>query len=148
MDNDGILREIRRRVGDVDGILDPAEIDQSNIFWYQYMDSANVHLAATNIITATYIVNSGTGISPDTTIIDGLLIATWSVAHYLSADVSTKVRSGELGIRFKSGQDELSTVEAAKKIESAADRAEKEFRAYVNIKLADPGGILAASRAQ
>jgi len=139
MDGMTVLKEIRRRVGGVEGILDSINIDYSDEFWFEYVDGAVNFLSATDIITATYLV-SGTVISPEPSTIDGLLLANWTVWTYLASDLSKKVRSGELGIRFKTGQDEISTVEAARKIETIADQAEKSFRHLVGMKLADKDG--------
>jgi len=139
MDGMTVLKEIRRRVGGVEGILDSINIDYSDEFWFEYVDGAVNFLSATDIITATYLV-SGTAISPEPSTIDGLLLANWTVWTYLTSDISKKIRSGELGIRFKSGQDEISTIEAARKIETVADHAEKAFRHLVGMKLADKDG--------
>ena len=131
-----ILREIRRRVGDVDGIIDSAYKDVSDEFWYEYIDGAVNFLDANEITTATYVV-SGTSILPEPTSIDGLLVASWAVSTFLSADLAKKVRNGDLGVKFKTGQDEISTVEAARRIEGVASEAEKEFRSLVNMRVSD-----------
>jgi len=139
MDGITVLKEIRRRLGGVDGIIDSDDIEHSDEFWFEYIDGAVNYLSATDIITATYLV-SGTSISPEPTTMDGLLLASWSVWSYLSGDLNKKIRNGELGIRFRSGLDELSTVEAARKIETAAEKAERNFRNLVNMKVADRTG--------
>jgi hypothetical protein len=139
MDSVTILKEIRRRVGDVDGIIDSANQDASDEVWFEYVDSAVNFLDANSITTTTYVV-SGTSISPEPTTLDGLMLASWSVYTYLLGDLARRVRNGELGIKFKTGQDEISTVEAAKKIESAAAQAEREFRHLVNMRVADKTG--------
>jgi hypothetical protein len=136
MNSAAILREIRRRVGDVDGILDSANQDSSDEAWFEYIDGAVNFMSATDITATTYVV-SGTSILPEPTTIDGLLFASWSVWTFLAGDLATKVRNGDLGIRFKTGQDEISTVEAARRIESVATQAEKEWRSLVNMRVSD-----------
>lgn len=134
-----ILKEIRRRVGDVDGIIDSANQDSSDEVWFEYVDSAVNFLDANDITTTTYVV-SGTSILPEPSTIDGLLVASWSAFRFLSGDLAKKIRNGELGIRFKTGQDEINTSQAAEKIESAASQAEKEFRQLVNMRVSDKTG--------
>ena len=132
----GILNEIRRRLHGVDEILDSTGQIHSDEFWFEYIDSAVNYLTATDIVTVQYLV-AGTSISPEPSTIDGLLIATWSVWQYLSGDLNKKLKDGSLGIRFKSGLDEFSTVEAARKIETVITQSEKAFRHLVVMKLAD-----------
>lgn len=135
MTTEDVLREIRVRLGDVDGILDEANVDYSDSYLLQHLMSAALHLEALSIVDTVYTVD--TDISPEPSVIDGLLLASHSVMQLLGGDLSTKIRNGEYGIRFKSGQDEISTIEASKKIESLLALAKKDFRSYVIARIGD-----------
>lgn len=135
MTGDGIIRDMRVRLGDVDGILSSADIDYSDSYLFEYIESSNDILTSTGIITETYVV-SGATISPSPSTIDGLLLSAHSTFILLSSDINKKVKDGEMGIRFKSGQDEISTTEAAKQLKNAADESYKEFRRLVMAKFA------------
>lgn len=145
MTSDTIIKEVRVRLGDVDGIIDSAALDYTDAYLFHYVDASNNFLNSTRVITATYVV-SGTTISPEPSVLDGLLLASYSAYSLLSSDLSKKVRNGELGIRFKSGQDEISTVEAAKKIEETANEAYKNYRLLVMARFSDSS--LSMSRLQ
>lgn len=137
MNGVGILKEIRRRVGDVDGILDVANVDQSDEFWFEYIDGAVNHLTATDVISTTTYVVSGTTITPEPSTIDGVLFALWSVHTYLDGTLAGQIDNGDLGIRFKSGQDEISTVEASRRIGETTAKTAKNLREMINQKVAD-----------
>jgi len=134
MTNAALLQEIRVRLGDTDGILDVANVDYTDEYIYKHIESAIFHLEATEVTDTTYTVTDTT-LSPEPSTIDGLLFATFVVMQMLGGDFSARVRNGEFGIRFKSGQDEISTIEASKKIDSVLKDARKEYRAYVIAKI-------------
>lgn len=128
-----LIKEIRVRLGDVYDILEDASVDYNDELLFTHVVSANNALFATSVIDEYTITDLS--ISPVLSTLDGLLLATKTVAIFLGGNLSSMVRSGELGIRFKSGQDELSTIEAAKRIDAVVARAEKEFRIFVIAKI-------------
>lgn len=128
-----VLKEIRRRLGNVSGILDPISLEYQDDFLLEYVQSALDYLFVMTIVDVEYTLVSSE-ITPEPSTIDGLLVAAYVSFYLLSGDVQYKVRSGELGTRFKSGQDEISTVEAARLITNIVDMAEKEYRRLVMAK--------------
>ena len=145
MTSEGILKEVRRRIGDVDGMLDELTLDFYDDFVFEYISSAVDHLDVSLITTASYTV-SGTTVSPDPSKIDGLLIASLAAKMILEGHVMSKVLSGSLGVRFTSGQDSISTVEAGKMITRYVETIGSYYRNMVMAKLA--GSDSGASRVQ
>lgn len=145
MNSEGILREVRRRISDVDGVLDELTLDYSDDYIFEYISSAIDYLEVTLITTTTYTL-SGTAISPEPSKIDGLLIAALSAKMIVLGDTLTRLKSGELGVRFRSGQDEISTIEAGRLLEASGQRIEKDYRNLVMAKLA--GSSVGAERVQ
>lgn len=130
------MSEIRRRLGDLSGILGLKTPEYSDDALLETISGSLNDLIARKVFTTSYTI-SGSSITPEPSLLDGLIIATWSVNDLLTGDFVSKVRSGGLGVRFRSGQDEISTVEAAKKVVTVQENARKEFRELVNIKMAN-----------
>jgi hypothetical protein len=107
----------------------------------EIVKSSNRLLFATGVLDVEYVIDGN--VTPPTMTpepeeyIDNLLIATYAAYVLISGDLSRKVRSGELGIRFKSGQDEISTGEASRHMSSIAKDIMKEYRGLVISKLSD-----------
>lgn len=135
MTTEQVLREVRRRIGDVDGILDDLLLDYGDEYIFEYIDSAVIQLKVFSIITETEYTVTGTSISPDPEDIDGMLIASLTATQLLRHDTVKRVQTGEMGVRFRSGEDELSTVEAARLISRAVDKIETDYRGFVMAKL-------------
>ena len=136
-----IINEMRVRLGDVDGILDAADIDYSDSYLFEYIKASNNVLTSSEIITSTYVA-SGTTFSPEPSTLDGLLLASHATYTLLKSDTAKKVKDGSLGIVFKSGQDQISTVEASRGIQNIAQEYYKEYRYLVMAKfVGDSNGI-------
>lgn len=135
MDSQGIIKAVRVRL---DEVLDLVDTELEDEFILEYMeDSLNV-LMATEIVTESYDMVDAI-ITPEPSLIDGLLVATHTVRTLLVSDIAKKVRDGSLGIRFRTGQDEISTVEASKQLSAVAEDISREFRRLVIAKLSkDP----------
>jgi hypothetical protein len=131
MDAERIIKEIKLRLNKYLEILDT---DPEDSYYLDYIQSSADFLAATNVLTVEYSVDEDE-ISPETSAIDGLLIATYSTAMILDADLTGKVRSGQFGIRFRTGQDEISTVEVSKQMAAAAEALMRDFRDLVIAKV-------------
>ena len=130
-----LIDEIRIRIGDLHEVLDAANVDYSTEYLFKLITSALNSLVVTSVIEDDTYTISGVTITPNPSTIDGLLLATKTVVLLLGGDLSASVRSGELGIRFRSGVDEISTIEAAKRIDSTYTRADAEFRGYIIAKI-------------
>lgn len=143
---EGILKEIRRRLGDVDGLLDELTLDYSDEFIFEYITSAIDMLEVTMPEDEFDYTFSGSSISPEPIKVDGLLIAALAAKMIIKNDVLAKIKSGELGIRFKSGLDELSTIEAGKLMRESVSAIDSDYRTLVMAKLA--GRAAGAARLQ
>lgn len=140
---EGILKEIRRRLGDVDGLLDELTLDYSDDHIFEYIASAIDFLTVTMPTDQFVYSFSGSSISPEAETVDGLLIASLAAKMIIKNDVLAKIKNGELGIRFKSGLDEISTIEAGKLIRESVSSIDDDYRMLVMAKLSgrDAGAV-------
>ena len=143
---EGILKEIRRRLGDVDGLLDEVNLDYSDDYIFEYIASAIDYITVTMPADQFTYSFSGSTVSPEPETIDGLLIAALAAKMIIRNDVLHKVKNGEFGIRFKSGLDEISTIEAGKLIRGSVTGIEEDYRSLVMAKLS--GNTAGATRLQ
>jgi len=140
-----ILWEIRRRIGDISGILDAIDLEYTDEYLMEFVKSAINFNDALGLLDSTYTV-SEIDLSPEPSSIDGMILSTYATKLVLSGDIATNVRSGGLGIRFRSGQDEISTVEASRRVNELASDSEKDYRNMVMAKIA--GSTTGAERKQ
>lgn len=135
-----ILREIRIRTGDVEAFLFDAMPELSDIHLFEFIRTASRYLYAVGILNIDYSfsVDPDTDellVSPTPFYIDVLLIATYALYLYMTDDLKSKIVSGELGVRFRSGQDEISTIEASRQLANVTNDIFKEYRSLVMAKL-------------
>lgn len=133
-----ILKEIRRRLNDVESVVSGLDFDHSDEYLFQFIASASNIIDVYSVGDSEYIVDEDAlTISPEPSKIDGLLLATWAVSHFLDADISQKLRDGELGVSFVTGHDSISTIEAARRVKDISQKSRDEYESLVCQKLAN-----------
>jgi hypothetical protein len=116
-----ILKEMRRRLGEVLVTLGEALPIYSDDFLLDYVAGAALHMNVMGFGDASYSVNLvDNTITPEPSDMDGILLSAMAVMDLVNGDTLKKVIEGELGVRFKTGMEELSTTEASKEIRKAA----------------------------
>jgi hypothetical protein len=131
-----VLAEMRRRLGEALVTIGADTPDYPVELLMDYVFGAALYLDAMGISPTVYaVVLSPPAITPEPSTIDGLLLATRACADLLAGDTAAKVRNGELGVRFRTGVDELSTVEAARMIKDAGGDLERRFVSIKMLKL-------------
>lgn len=129
------LAEMRILLGNAAGILDANDVELSDAHLLLYLKSALRRFSSMEIFDFVYDL-SGSEITPELDTLEGLLAASFGAYMLLASDISAKVRSGDLGIRWRSGQDEISTIEASRQVDRAAKDLYKEYRRLLQMKLA------------
>lgn len=142
MDASAVLRKMRRMLGEVaytigDEVM-PVFTDE---YLLEYVQDAAEYLEIANIGDRVYSIDLfPPTITPEPSTADGSLLATWAAAKLLSGDLSKKIRDGDLGIRFRTGLNEISTVEASRRVNDQAKELFQEFDRLVTLKLAKRAG--------
>lgn len=133
-----ILKHIRRRIGEVGYVIgEDASAIYSDEYLLEYVDGAHIYLDAIDAMDDDYVVDvSGASITPEPSDYDGLLIALKASADLMAGDLTAKIREGALGVRFRTGVDEISTAEAGRIVAQLAQKHEKSFERLKTTKLA------------
>jgi hypothetical protein len=156
MDTEQVLREIRVLLGDALASIGDAAPSFTDEYLLELVHSASAVGAATGVLDTHYSVSaadpaaeasfSALEITPEPSLIDGLILAAFAVYRLVSGDLQSKVANGDLGVRFKTGLEEISTVEAARHMDKASTNLLKHVRYLITIKLS--GGGRFTSRVQ
>lgn len=140
-----VVREMRRLLGEALVTLGDASPIYKDEFLLEHLDGVAEKLAANGVMTVRYQVDFNEldsnddpiepSITPEPDALDGLILAAHAVCEILSGDLSEKVRQGDLGVRFKSGIEDISTVEASRRIAEVVTKALEDARYWTIIKL-------------
>ena len=136
MTTDLLLRRIRTLTGNLD--LEVSDLTDQEIL--DALQEAVVTLEGRGVLVeGTYTVESdieqsGYGISPDPTQIDGNLLATRTAVDLLRAAYRGRLDRGELGISWSSGLEAESSISADKAYRAGIDSLEMELRELVAIR--------------
>lgn len=128
-----VLTIVRQRVG-----MSLAEIGidyppYSDTFLLSYVKTANYHLNGIGVTTGVNVTTSD--ITPEPTDIIGLLIASTTAMWLIRDDMLNKLKDGELGISFSSGATSITSIQAAKSLETSADKIEDWHNLLLNVYL-------------
>jgi hypothetical protein len=134
-----VLQAMRIQLGDALTPFGEAAPSYSDKVLAEFVRDAAQFCRATGIFSQDYTVEIPSAgpptISPLPEMIDGLILGALSVENLLSGDLVTRARQGELGVRFETGMEVISTVEAGKHVAGAVNYARRRFRYLVTQKL-------------
>lgn len=110
-------------------------------FLLKSVKTANFMLTVLGVTTGVTV--STTAITPDPTIVIGMLLASAAAASLIEGDVLSRLRNGELGLSFSSGATSISTNQAAINLKGSSEN----LRAWYNLLLTaylsgDPNSVL------
>lgn len=129
LSNTDAIRILREKITEVDEATSLYEGEDL----VQALDDAHMLLKAKGVMNmVNYTVNtdptvSPLGITPEPTEGDGLLIIYRAAVDILTNEYRGRVKRGEMGIAWKSGLEEESSISAAKEYRSLIDKMESEL---------------------
>lgn len=142
MDALAIIAVMRRRLGEaLVTIGETVPPEYSDGLLLEYVRGAALELGVLGITDTEYtvdVVNST--IIPEPSNIDGLLLGAKAVADLVSGDLVRRVTSGEMGIRFRTGVDEISTIDAGRHIGQEGAKLNQWYRHIATLKLSRADG--------
>lgn len=145
MDATAVLKVMRRRLGEVAAILGESSPTWDDDYLMEYVQGAALLHEAKDIGTDYTVVVDPASLDPEPNVVEGMLLALKAAADLLGGDLTFKVAAGDLGVRFRTGLEEISTVEASRRISEVASKAEGEYRSLLTHYLS---GNTTASRIQ
>jgi hypothetical protein len=148
-----VLREFRRLLGEALVSLGDAAPAFTDEHLVEYIKGSLLGAEAVGVVTGYTLTEQNVGqptytftIAPDPSSIDGLILATMSAAALLSGDLNARIRDGSLGVKFVTGLEEISTIEAGRRYTGALNDIQKHVRYLIVRKLSN--GTEYASRVQ
>lgn len=144
MTTDEVLDVIKQKIGQAIQEIGGDSPIYPDDFLLKYIKTANFTLTVLGIHTGVNV--STTDITPEASIVIGMLLASSVAASVISDDVLIRLRNGELGLSFTSGATSISTNQAAINLKNSSEQLmlwrDLLLTAYLS---GDPNSVLGRS---
>jgi hypothetical protein len=138
-----ILKIIKQKIGQAVAEIECEDPEYINSFLMHYIETANTTLNAFGIVTGITVDVDAESISAEATDAIGLLLAFHAASSLIADDLVNRLKTGELGISFKTGASEITTNQAAITLRTSARSVHHDFELLKDAYLSDdPNSVI------